>query len=92
MPDFANAGGFGGIGFTPIEIGVPPGSLLVRYTDGLIEARGRDLDEWLAELTQLLADPQRQLGHLCDSLITHLVPAAAEDDVALLIARIGGVP
>ncbi len=84
--------GVGGIAFTPVEISVPPGSLLVLYTDGLIEARGRDLDERLAELTQLLADPQRQLDHLCDSLITHLVPAAADDDVALLIARIGGLP
>ncbi|MFE9559648.1 SpoIIE family protein phosphatase [Streptomyces sp. NPDC006487] len=84
--------GVGGIAFTPTEIDVPPGSLLVLYTDGLIEARGRDLDERLAELTQLLADPQRQLDHLCDSLITHLVPAAADDDVALLVARIGGVP
>lgn len=84
--------GVGGIDFTPTEISVPPGSLLVLYTDGLIEARGRDLDERLAELTQLLADPQRQLDHLCDSLITHLVPAAADDDVALLVARIGGLP
>ncbi|WP_407840753.1 SpoIIE family protein phosphatase [Streptomyces sp. DSM 116496] len=84
--------GVGGIDFTPTEISVPPGSLLVLYTDGLIEARGRDLDERLAELTQLLADPQRQLDHLCDSLISHLVPAAADDDVALLVARLGGLP
>ncbi|MFE4258770.1 SpoIIE family protein phosphatase [Streptomyces sp. NPDC056883] len=84
--------GVGGIDFTPTDISVPPGSLLVLYTDGLIEARGRDLDERLDELTQLLADPQRQLDHLCDSLITHLVPAAADDDVALLVARIGGLP
>ncbi|MEV8531405.1 SpoIIE family protein phosphatase [Streptomyces sp. NPDC051211] len=82
--------GVGGIAFTPTEFAVPPGSLLVLYTDGLIEARGSDLDERLAELTRLLADPQRQLDHLCDSLITHLVPAAADDDVALLVARIGG--
>lgn len=82
--------GVGGIPFTPVEIDVPPGSLLVLYTDGLIEARGRDIDERLAELTQLLADPQRQLDHVCDSLITHLVPAAADDDIALLVARVGG--
>lgn len=82
--------GVGGVAFTPTEIDVPPGSLLVLYTDGLIEARGSDLDERLAELTQLLADPQRQLDHVCDSLITHLVPAAADDDIALLVARIGG--
>lgn len=82
--------GVGGVAFTPTEIDVPPGSLLVLYTDGLIEARASDLDERLAELTQLLADPQRQLDHVCDSLITHLVPAAADDDIALLVARIGG--
>ncbi|MBT2450560.1 SpoIIE family protein phosphatase [Streptomyces sp. ISL-43] len=81
--------GVGGVAFTPTEFTVPPGSLLVLYTDGLIEARGTDLDERLAELTQRLADPHRQLDHLCDSLITHLVPAAADDDVALLVARIG---
>ncbi|MFD9306242.1 SpoIIE family protein phosphatase [Streptomyces sp. NPDC060048] len=81
--------GVGGVAFTPTEFTVPPGSLLVLYTDGLIEARGADLDERLAELTLRLADPQRQLDHLCDSLITHLVPAAADDDVALLVARIG---
>ncbi|WP_328302085.1 SpoIIE family protein phosphatase [Streptomyces sp. NBC_00435] len=81
--------GVGGVAFTPTLIDVPPGSLLVLYTDGLIEARGCDLDERLAELTRHLADPHRQLDHLCDSLITHLVPAAADDDVALLIARIG---
>ncbi|MFZ3474140.1 SpoIIE family protein phosphatase [Streptomyces sp. 4.24] len=82
--------GVGGVAFTPAEFDVPPGSLLVLYTDGLIEARGTDLDERLAELTRLLGDPQRHLDHVCDSLITHLVPAAADDDVALLVARIGG--
>ncbi|MFF4579638.1 SpoIIE family protein phosphatase [Streptomyces sp. NPDC001389] len=81
--------GVGGIAFTPTEVEVPPGSILVLYTDGLIEARGSDLDERLAELTQLLADPQRRLDHVCDSLITHLVPAAADDDIALLVARVG---
>ncbi|MBT2467014.1 SpoIIE family protein phosphatase [Streptomyces sp. ISL-66] len=82
--------GVGGVSFTPTDFTLLPGSLLVLYTDGLIEARGHDLDERLAELTRLLADPQRQLDHLCDSLITHLVPAAADDDVALLVARVGG--
>nr|WSX48671.1 SpoIIE family protein phosphatase [Streptomyces sp. NBC_00974] len=82
--------GVGGISFAPTDFTLPPGSLLVLYTDGLIEARGRDLDERLAEMMRLLADPHRQLDHLCDSLITHLVPAAADDDVALLVARIGG--
>ncbi|OKK17289.1 phosphatase [Streptomyces sp. CB00455] len=81
--------GVGGIDFTPTDFTLVPGSLLVLYTDGLIEARGHDLDERLAELTELLSGRDRQLDHICDSLVTHLVPVAADDDIALLVARIG---
>ncbi|MEU6758137.1 SpoIIE family protein phosphatase [Streptomyces sp. NPDC046685] len=81
--------GVGGITFTTTDITLPPGSLLVLYTDGLIEARNRDIDERLAELTSLLTDSRQPLDHLCDSLIAHLVPASADDDIALLAARIG---
>ncbi|WP_328929502.1 SpoIIE family protein phosphatase [Streptomyces sp. NBC_00190] len=81
--------GVGGVPFTPTEFDVPAGGVLVLYTDGLIEARGHDLDERLAELMRLLADRQSQLDHVCDSLITHLVPAAADDDIALMVVRIG---
>ncbi|MEU6314175.1 SpoIIE family protein phosphatase [Streptomyces sp. NPDC047014] len=81
--------GVGGITFTTTEITLPPGSLLVLYTDGLIEARTRDIDERLSELTGLLTEPLQPLDQLCDTLITHLVPASADDDIALLTARIG---
>ncbi|MFD5102400.1 SpoIIE family protein phosphatase [Streptomyces albidochromogenes] len=81
--------GVGGIDFATTEIVLPPGSVLVLYTDGLIEARGRDIDERLTDLTSLLTEPQRPLDHLCDSLLTRLVPSAADDDIALLTARIG---
>ena len=81
--------GVGGITFTTTEFTVVPGSVLVLYTDGLIEARSRDIDERLAELTALLSEPQQPLDHLCDSLITHLVPASADDYIALLVARVG---
>ena len=65
-----------------------PGSLLVLYTDGLIEARDRDIGERLAELTHLLTGTT-PLPDLCDTLLSHLAPASADDDIALLIARIG---
>lgn len=80
--------GVGGTAFTTTDVTLSPGSLLVLYTDGLVEARGSDIDERLGELTRLLAEPQQSLDHLCDSLITHLVPASADDDIALLIARV----
>ncbi|MEU6294313.1 SpoIIE family protein phosphatase [Streptomyces erythrochromogenes] len=81
--------GVGGVTFTTTDITVPKGSLLVLYTDGLIEARNRDIDERLSELTGLLTEPLQPLDHLCDSLIAHLVPASADDDIALLAARVG---
>ncbi|GHI83464.1 SpoIIE family protein phosphatase [Streptomyces xanthophaeus] len=81
--------GVGGITFTTTEITLPPGSVLVLYTDGLIEARSSDIDDRLRELTGLLTESQQPLDQLCDSLITHLVPASADDDIALLVARIG---
>ncbi|MFC9816712.1 SpoIIE family protein phosphatase [Streptomyces virginiae] len=81
--------GVGGVTFTTTDITLPEGSLLVLYTDGLIEARNRDIDERLGELTGLLTEPLQPLDHLCDSLIAHLVPASADDDIALLTARIG---
>ncbi|MEU2390626.1 SpoIIE family protein phosphatase [Streptomyces sp. NPDC007369] len=81
--------GVGGIDFTTTPLPLQPGSLLVLYTDGLIEARGTDIDDRLGELTRLLAEPQRPLDHLCDTLVTGLVPASADDDIAILMARIG---
>ncbi|MEE1754763.1 SpoIIE family protein phosphatase [Streptomyces sp. SP18CS02] len=81
--------GIGGVAFTTTDLDLEPGSLLVLYTDGLVESRGTDIDERLTDLTHLLAEPQQPLSHLCDSLISHLVPASADDDIALLIARIG---
>ncbi|MEV7520394.1 SpoIIE family protein phosphatase [Streptomyces sp. NPDC091371] len=83
--------GVGGTRFTTTDLTLPPGSLLVLYTDGLIEARGSDIDERLAELTDLLARPAPSLSALCDSLLTHLVPGSADDDIALLIARINTI-
>ncbi|MBT2482341.1 SpoIIE family protein phosphatase [Streptomyces sp. ISL-94] len=81
--------GVGGIDFTTTPMKLAPGSLLVLYTDGLVEARGRDIDERITELTRLLDDPRRSLDHLCDTLITGLAPASADDDIAILIARVG---
>ncbi|GGT71560.1 SpoIIE family protein phosphatase [Streptomyces lateritius] len=80
--------GVGGVDFTTAEATLPADSLLVLYTDGLIEGRDSDLDDRLTELTGLLSEPQRSLDHLCDSLLARLVPSSADDDIALLVARI----
>ncbi|MEV5972724.1 SpoIIE family protein phosphatase [Streptomyces sp. NPDC051921] len=84
--------GVGGVPFTTTDITLPLGSLLVLYTDGLVEARSSDIDARLAELTDLLTKPVPSLSAVCDRLLTHLVPASADDDIALLVARINSVP
>lgn len=79
--------GTGGRDFRTEEVQLPPGTLLVLYTDGLIEARDRDLDEGMHRLGQALRDAGRPLEQLCDGILGLLLPDAPQDDVAVLLAR-----
>jgi PAS domain S-box-containing protein len=79
--------GLGGLPFESLEISVPAGSLLVLYTNGLIEARHRDVDEGLATLRATLAEAVPSLERTCDAVLKALVAEPPADDVALLIAR-----
>ncbi|MFF0201439.1 SpoIIE family protein phosphatase [Streptomyces sp. NPDC005017] len=84
--------GVGGTRYTTTDHILLPGSVLVLYTDGLIESRSSDIDERLGELTDALAEPSPSLNAMCDSLLARLVPASADDDIALLVARIRPTP
>ncbi|MEU4875709.1 SpoIIE family protein phosphatase [Streptomyces sp. NPDC021608] len=79
--------GTGGGQFGTERVPLPPGALLVLYTDGLIETRGADLDQGLARLAKALRGPGRSLTALCDDVLAHMLPAAVQDDVAVLMAR-----
>ncbi|MDX3572659.1 SpoIIE family protein phosphatase [Streptomyces sp. ID05-47C] len=79
--------GTGGHEFRAEEVPLPPGSLLVLYTDGLVEDRGRDLDQGLDRLAQALRTPGRSLASLCDDVLGQMLPQPAKDDVAILMAR-----
>ncbi|MDF3297206.1 SpoIIE family protein phosphatase [Streptomyces sp. K1PA1] len=79
----------GGASFTTTEVPVAPGTVLVLYTEGLVEAREHDLDERLEELTHLLAGTRPSLDEPAGTLVDGLAPTPAQDDVALLIARVG---
>ncbi|WP_225849041.1 SpoIIE family protein phosphatase [Streptomyces sp. HPF1205] len=79
--------GLGGLPFEATEIELPEGSLLALYTDGLVEAPGRDIDEGVDTLREVLARPAPSLESLCDAVVRALPPERAADDVALLIAR-----
>ena len=79
--------GLGGLPFESAEIDLPEGSLLVLYTDGLIESRDQDIETNVALLRQALARPDRGLEGICDTLLETLLPPRPTDDVALLVAR-----
>jgi anti-sigma regulatory factor (Ser/Thr protein kinase) len=68
---------------------LPPGSVVVLYTDGLIERRGHSIDEGLDALQQALVsaptDPDRLLEHILEHVMGD---DERGDDIALLAARI----
>ena len=85
----------GGVAFDTAEIPIRDGDVLVLYTDGLVEARGDDIDdriEALGECLELAARPAADPEALCDTLLTMLDGDKHEDDVALLAARLKGIP
>jgi hypothetical protein len=69
------------------RIAVPSGSLLLAYTDGLIERRGSDIDDglrWAQEVTAATdPDPETLVQVLTDAVGRDL-----EDDLAVLAVRL----
>jgi len=85
--------------FETVELEVPEGSLLVLYTDGLVESARREIDEGMAELARMLRAAQENgtatdLERLCDTLTAGLLPVdqQAADDAAFLVARLHSLP
>lgn len=68
------------------SVPLPPGSVLVFYTDGLIERPGMDIDDALAELAGRLARAGEPLEELADVLLGD-TPSERGDDTALLLLR-----
>ncbi len=89
--------GLDGLPYEAKELELPEGSLLVFYTDGLIESRDHDIGTGLNEMLRVLtevhqsvhssSDTPPSLETICDALLETLVPDRPTDDVALLIAR-----
>ncbi len=70
------------------ELDLPPGSVVVLYTDGLVERRDRPLEDGLAALARSLrAAPDGTAAQVRDHLLTTLVHERPEDDVCLLVVR-----
>ncbi|MFK4107058.1 SpoIIE family protein phosphatase [Streptomyces sp. NPDC019531] len=82
----------GSAAYPTTEVDLTPGSVLVLYTDGLIESPGVDIEDALADLGDQLAEGgDRPLDELADGFVRRS-PAARErlDDVALLLLRAVG--
>ncbi|MEV0178173.1 SpoIIE family protein phosphatase [Streptomyces sp. NPDC050625] len=84
--------GVGGEPFEEVEVELPEGALLALYTDGLVESRHHPLDEGLQAFVGALTDPTSPLEDVCDHVLNTLDTHHGEDDIALLMARVQGLP
>ena len=81
-----------------LELG--PGDLLLGLTDGLVERRGRDLDEGLADLLTAVGTAEEPLDALVERVAADLLPdTPGRDDSTVLAVRfpagcrpVGGPP
>jgi anti-sigma regulatory factor (Ser/Thr protein kinase) len=64
------------------------GSTLMLYTDGLVERRGRSIDDGMADLCARVATDMADLEVMCDGALGLVHSAASDDDVAVLAIRI----
>ncbi len=69
------------------EVDLPAGSLLLLYTDGLIEREGVDEDETLDRVRHVLADwdSEGSLASLCRELLD---PPSTSDDTTVFVVRL----
>ncbi|MET9954286.1 SpoIIE family protein phosphatase [Streptomyces sp. NPDC006339] len=65
-----------------------PADTLLLFTDGLVERRGEDIDHSLARLAALRLSPGSGPEAVVDEVLRRLDAHTAEDDVAVLAARV----
>jgi len=71
-------------------VSLPPGSVLVFYTDGLVESRSLEAEEGIRRLTSVMAGLPASTApdRLAEAITSAMVGEHTEDDVALLVVRI----
>ncbi|WP_369275628.1 SpoIIE family protein phosphatase [Streptomyces sp. R11] len=91
FPDIPGAPPLGVAGGLPVEtaeLQLAANSRLVLYTDGLVEARGRDIDIGLGMLREALAATDGATpDDTCRTVLDAMLRTRSSDDVALLVAR-----
>ncbi|MEU9331690.1 PP2C family protein-serine/threonine phosphatase [Streptomyces sp. NPDC048290] len=81
--------GTGHGGYEPATHRMAPGQTLLLFTDGLVERRGEDIDRSLARLTRLRFAAGTGVEEVLGTVLARLDAQDAEDDVAVLAARLG---
>jgi serine phosphatase RsbU (regulator of sigma subunit)/anti-sigma regulatory factor (Ser/Thr protein kinase) len=73
---------------------VDDGSLLVLYTDGLVESKDRDITDGMDRLRDAFAtvSPTAPLEELCKTSLDGVYADAQRDDIAVLIAKLRRIP
>jgi anti-sigma regulatory factor (Ser/Thr protein kinase) len=68
---------------------LPAGSIVLLYTDGLVERRGRSIDDGLELLRSEVAFAPKDPDRLLEHILTYVVGSGERgDDIALLAARV----
>ncbi|NDU72187.1 SpoIIE family protein phosphatase [Actinomadura sp. DSM 109109] len=94
VPPAPPLGVSGGTAIESREFAVEDGSLFVIYTDGLVENRGRDIDDGLARLQKIFGreSVDRSMEDLAKATLAGVYADQHRDDIAVLIARLRRLP
>ncbi|MFF7780110.1 SpoIIE family protein phosphatase [Streptomyces tanashiensis] len=80
--------GVGRLPYEGAEVALAAGSLVVLFTDGLVEARGQGTDVGLGRLAAVLGEQRGSSSDLlCAQVVAELVPDQVRDDATLLVVR-----
>ncbi|MDX1447498.1 MAG: SpoIIE family protein phosphatase [Acidimicrobiia bacterium] len=71
--------------YTDAVVPLLPGNQIVLFTDGLVEARGEDVGDAVASIASWLADADRDVQRVADSLIGGR-PSRSDDGALLVLA------
>ena len=70
-----------------IELILPPGGILLLYTDGLVERRTESIDVGLGKLRRAASTVEDDLAAFTERVTRDLVGRGTDDDIALLVLR-----
>lgn len=94
VPPAPPLGVTGGATIESREFAVDDGSIFVIYTDGLVESRGRDIDDGLARLSEIFdaGALDRPMEELAKATLDGVYSDQHRDDIAVLLARLRRLP